>query len=111
MGQGTLLGFASQRERKEEKTVAEVGQKLHAAIQAVLDAPAPTEEKVCQAARSLGCRILALHFSPHVGVGGEIRGAKAVRFLYSAMWGNRPISGGNILKPSIQELFGAANKK
>ena len=73
MGQGTLLGFASQRERKEEETVAEVGRKLHAAIQAVLDAPAPTEEKVCQAARSLGCRILALHLSPHVGVGGEIR--------------------------------------
>lgn len=105
MGQEEFLGFASQRARQEEETVATVEKKLHAAIQAVLDAPAPTEEKVRQAARSLGCRILALHLSPHVGVGGEIRGAKAVRFLYRAMWGNRPISGGNIFESDVRELF------
>ena len=85
-----LIGFVSSEEKSGEDAIV-------TAIQAVLDAPEPTEEKVRKAVRELGYRITALTFSPNSGDMGEIRGGRMAQFRFTAVNEKHEIKGGTLL--------------
>lgn len=85
-----IVGFV------QYQSSGEATREITAAIQAVLDGPSPTEEKVRNAMWQKGCRDIALSFRPNVGVNGEIYGGKMAQFHFRATWKGHGISGGTI---------------
>lgn len=72
--------------------------KISETIQAVMNEPEATEDKIRKAVRQMGYKITSLNFSPHTGVGGEILGGKMAEFRFTAIFEGREIKGGTWIR-------------